>query len=329
MSSPPVPPQLPGVDERLRRAYQVLSAHLDNTPLAVIEWDRGTHVARWSGQAERLFGWAAAEVVGKRATDWRFVHVDDLARVRDHVHEVTAGRETRSVILNRNYTKAGGVVWCEWHNSLLLDEAGGVGSVLSLVLDVTARHTAAESLARGAARLRAALNSAQMMTWDWDLTTGRSYYSSDFAAFYGLPPDPECGQGEAAWVVVHPDDVPAVRGHLGRAVEGCGDLDFEYRGRVPRADGETRWFTVRGQVLCGPDGKPARLVAVTTDVTDRKRAEWERAALDRQLLDAQKWESLGVLAGGVAHDFNNLLTVVMGGAGLARRLIPADSPAAP
>ena len=49
--------------------------------------------------------------------------------------------------------------------------------------------------------------------------------------------------------------------------------------------------------------------------------------LNRQLQDAQKWESLGVLAGGIAHDFNNILTVVLGSAGLARKVLPINSPA--
>jgi C4-dicarboxylate-specific signal transduction histidine kinase len=106
-------------------------------------------------------------------------------------------------------------------------------------------------------------------------------------------------------------------------------MRYEFRGHVPAADGTTRWFSTRGRAICDPAGKPVRLSAVTTDVTERKRVEAERAALDRQLLDAQKWESLGVLAGGVAHDFNNMLTVVLGNAGLARRVAGAGHPALP
>lgn len=64
------------------------------------------------------------------------------------------------------------------------------------------------------------------------------------------------------------------------------------------------------------------------DLTERKRAEEERLNMERALLETQKLESLGVLAGGVAHDFNNLLTAVMGSASLARDMAEPDSPLA-
>jgi len=64
-----------------------------------------------------------------------------------------------------------------------------------------------------------------------------------------------------------------------------------------------------------------------TDITEHKRAEERRLALERKLLEAQKLESLGVLAGGIAHDFNNLLTIITGNAALALLDLPPDSPA--
>jgi PAS domain S-box-containing protein len=63
------------------------------------------------------------------------------------------------------------------------------------------------------------------------------------------------------------------------------------------------------------------------DVSELKRAEQERKALERRLQEARKLESVGVLAGGVAHDFNNMLVGIMGGASLALELLPSDSPA--
>ena len=73
-------------------------------------------------------------------------------------------------------------------------------------------------------------------------------------------------------------------------------------------------------------GKPATQVVVR-DITERKRTEAERLAFERRLLETQKLESLGVLAGGVAHDFNNLLMGVLGNASLALLDLPPGSPA--
>ena len=66
-------------------------------------------------------------------------------------------------------------------------------------------------------------------------------------------------------------------------------------------------------------------VAILRDVTERVLGEEQRRTLERQFQEAQKLESLGVLAGGIAHDFNNLLTTVLGNASLVRYELPDDS----
>jgi PAS domain S-box-containing protein len=73
-------------------------------------------------------------------------------------------------------------------------------------------------------------------------------------------------------------------------------------------------------------GDPATQLVVR-DISERKRAEAERLAFERRLLETQKLESLGVLAGGIAHDFNNLLMGVLGNASLALMDLPPESPA--
>ena len=75
------------------------------------------------------------------------------------------------------------------------------------------------------------------------------------------------------------------------------------------------------------NGRIIGLVGIHTDITEQKRAEEDREHLERQLLHAQKLESLGVLAGGIAHDFNNILMAIIGNADLALMRINRESPA--
>lgn len=148
-------------DEKVRDAHQRLTFHVENSPLAVVEWDNDFRVSRWSESAERVFGWPAAEVLGKHVTDWRFVFAEDLNSVAQLTNKQRAGFERQGVLRNRNYTKDGSILHCEWYNSVLNDDAGRLVSVLSLVLDVTARKLAEEERARLFVRERQARKEAE------------------------------------------------------------------------------------------------------------------------------------------------------------------------
>ncbi|MBK8321544.1 MAG: PAS domain-containing protein [Betaproteobacteria bacterium] len=134
------------VEEELRRANNILSAHFDNTPLAVIEWDPQVRAIRWSGRSESLFGWKADEVLGRSLDTWNLVFEDDRAAVGSMVRRLMNGPDAHATILNRNYRKDGSVIWVEWHNSVLRDADGRLVSLLSLAQDVSSRIQAEERL---------------------------------------------------------------------------------------------------------------------------------------------------------------------------------------
>ena len=142
-------------------AYHRLTSHLENSPLAVVEWDSDFRVSRWSESAEALFGWAAHEVLGKHVNEWRFVFAEDLNAVESVTFRQRKGVEVQGVLQNRNYTKSGSVIYCEWYNSVLHDNSGNLVSVLSLVLDVTGRKLAEEERAALLVRERDARRHAE------------------------------------------------------------------------------------------------------------------------------------------------------------------------
>ncbi len=134
------------VEDELRRTNTILSAHFDNTPLAVIEWDTELRVVRWSGQAEAIFGWNASETLGKTLLGWRHVYEEDEETVSRMIRDLMDGRQRHATLRHRNYRKDGSVIWVEWHNSALRDTAGRVISILSLAQDVSSRIQAEERL---------------------------------------------------------------------------------------------------------------------------------------------------------------------------------------
>lgn len=95
--------------------------------------------------------------------------------------------------------------------------------------------------------------------------------------------------------------------------------------RLIRKDGRILNIEINGDILRNADGTPFGAVMLCRDITQRKLAEQEKGELQAQLLQAQKMESIGRLAGGVAHDFNNMLSVIIGNAELAmHKIAPTD-----
>ncbi len=88
------------------------------------------------------------------------------------------------------------------------------------------------------------------------------------------------------------------------------------------ASGDTRWLQTVKRPLVGIDGKAEMVLGVSTDITERKRAEQERVRLAQKFQQSQQLESLGLLAGGVAHDFNNLLTPILVYVDLLQEMLP-------
>lgn len=130
----------------LQQAHQRLTFHVENSPLAVVEWDNKFRIQRWSGQAEKIFGWNVSEVLGKHFTEWPFVYDADRKAFTEVMARLIDGSQPRNISRNRNLTSTGAVVHCEWYNSALRDSNGNLVSILSLVLDVTERQLAVDAL---------------------------------------------------------------------------------------------------------------------------------------------------------------------------------------
>ena len=124
----------------------------ENAPMAVIEFDQQRVVRRWAGEAEKIFGWRADEVLGRPLRELSLVHEDDAAAIGGLVTRLLQGQGEGANVNHRNRTKDRRVIHCAWHNTVLRGEPAPDGrpvaprGVLSLVLDVTEHRMAEEAL---------------------------------------------------------------------------------------------------------------------------------------------------------------------------------------
>ncbi len=274
----------------------ILEAHLENAPLAFIEFDPEFRVTRWAGAAERIFGWTREEILGRRIQDLRWVVEEDAEKVARVSADMVARRRTSFLNANRNYRKDGSVIHTEWYNSATYDAGGALVSVFAAVLDVTDRVRAEAALRASEARYRAVVaNTRDTITiQDRDLR-----YELAVNPALGFTPEAMLGRTDFD---IMPADEAALRAALKREVLETGAPQPVALQRTGPG-GEVHDFEGVYTPRVGPDGRVDGVISYLRDVTDRKRAE----AAEARAFQAR---TVRQLAGGVAHQINNALQAI-------------------
>lgn len=136
-------------DEAARRlADQRFALHVQQTPLAVIEWDLDFKVTEWNRAAAKAFGFSREEAVGRHASE---LIVPSVARAyMDGVWQRLLDNKAGEHNTAENITKDGTLIVCEWYNNPLIDATGEVIGVASIIQDITERQQAEETIWRQA-----------------------------------------------------------------------------------------------------------------------------------------------------------------------------------
>jgi len=302
------------VAEELRRSEELHRSLLSAIPDVVLRTSpTGEIVYVNDVDAPLLRAWGGREAILGRSIEELLVTEDDGARGAG-AHPGL--REYRAV------GASGEAVVCEVNGDVLREADGRPEGMVHVIRDITARRRAQQALEESELRFRRLCELApipmaclaldgRVLDLNHRFVQVLGYTLADLAEPEGwwrlaYPDESYRDQVRAAW------DVSMTQAFAGTSEFGPSDL------RVTGKDGVTRPL----QLTAGLIGD--RILVGFFALTDRARAEEERELLQERLLQAQKMEAVGRLAGGVAHDFNNMLGVILGHAELARLGIPLD-----
>ncbi|NBX25441.1 MAG: PAS domain S-box protein, partial [Planctomycetes bacterium] len=310
-----------GLAQREAEAYaadrsRLLDAVVDTALDSVISIDSQGCITLWNRQAHALFGWTSEETLGQPLS--RFIipphlvkaHEDGMARFRQTGFGPVLGKRIEIEARDR----AGRQFWVE----LSINPTPGPGGGFSAFLrDISERRRIEKAVRDSEQRLKLIVDAAGDGFWDLRLDGGAPMVSDRCSLMLGLDP------AQASWALppdhplVHPEDRDGVRDAWNAHLQGRS-ARYESEHRRRHADGSWRWIREWGKVVeRGPSGEAARIVGTQSDVTERR-------SLEARVGSAERFESLGLLAGGFAQELDKVLAVIRAQLSLAS--VVADLP---
>ena len=267
------------------------------------------------------YGWSREELKKLRIYDINTLTIEEVAAQMN-----LARSEKRRNFFFKHRRADGSIRDVEVYSGPLTVK--GETLLYSIVHDITDRVQAQELLAESERRLSTLMANLPGMAYRclnnefWTM----KFVSNGCFDLTGFPPDHLLENHRTNYAeLIHPDDRQMVWDKIQSSLERRSQFNLTYR--IHRADGKEKWVLEIGQGVFSDIGDLLAIEGFITDITERIKAEEERAKLEDQNRQLQKAESLGCMAGAIAHRFNNLLGAVLGNLEIAMGDLPAGADA--
>jgi PAS domain S-box-containing protein len=285
-----------GERKQVEQERQRLAAIVDSSDDAIVSKDLCGIITSWNPGAERLFGYAAEEMIGKSIT--LLIPPNLLQEETGILERVASGQRVEHFETTRLH-KDGTPVRISITVSPIRNAKGMVVGASKIARDITERKLAEQALTERNAQLALAGQAALVGSYAYDVNKGTMQVSEGYVAIHGLP----AGTTETSYsewrARVHPEDLGWAEGSRNQAFANLWREDKgEYR--IVLSTGEVRWIERRGSISYGENGCPERVVGVNIDVTERKRAEERQRLLVAELNHRVK-NTLATVSSVVSH----------------------------
>ncbi len=247
-------------------------------------WDLTTGQMAFSRRAAQILGYAPGRSVTWAAMRDR-IDPADSERIRANVSDAIAHRHAYEFQTRFRRATDDAEIWIGARGQTLLSEDGTPTGVVGVVQDITTRVEARVALAEREERLRVATTVANLGIFEWHVLDDRATWENErmFALFGRRPEEGSIGKSTFLKEILHPEDRPAFRQAIARALRE--DAILHATARIRRHDdGTWRTIDMAGKFeRDGAGGLPRRLIGVVADVTDRHLSEERRSLLIREL----------------------------------------------
>ena len=292
------------VELRLAQSQRELYQFVEHAPISMAMFDHDMNYLAYSKRWLEDFGRGHADLLGRNHYE---VH-PDLPEEWKLVHRRCLAGETLKNDEDYWRQADGTEIWLRWAILPWRNERGEIGGIIISAEDITESKQSERSLRQSEQRLRWALQAAGGGAWDWDLIGGEAWWSPEMYTLWGIEPGTRMLLDNSL-AQVHENDRERVASTVQGSIASHTDYQCEFRIRH-HAKGE-RWVASRGHPIYDRQGRPIRLLGISQDITERKKAE---EALRES--NARKDEFLAMLA----HELRNPLAPVRNAAHVLGRL---------
>ncbi|OGR27852.1 MAG: hypothetical protein A2277_18395 [Desulfobacterales bacterium RIFOXYA12_FULL_46_15] len=275
------------------------------------DWDLATGQVRYSEEWKNQIGYKNHEIENDFKEFEKRVHPDDLGLtleiIRYSISKVWQDHKTEFRFLHKD----GSYRWILAQASIIPDASGRPIRMIGSHLDITGRKEAEEALRDSQSLLSTLIRTIPDLVWLKDPEGVYLACNYRFECFLGAKEKDIIGKTD--YDFMDKDLADFFRHHDKEAMKKGGPNTNEEE-VVFANDGHHEILETIKTPMYRDNGRFAGVLGIGRNITDRKRSEQEQVKLQAQLIQAQRMESVGRLAGGVAHDFNNMLGIIIGNA---------------